>query len=91
MKIRTKSSIVQTCIPVVHGGRNPSQSTDSRIIDFSSNVSPAGTPLSVKKSLKKNIENIKYYPDSSSSTVISSLRKYTNLEKSKSNSWKWGN
>ncbi len=81
MKIRTKPSIIKH-VPVVHGGRNPSQSTDSRIIDFSSNVSPAGTPLSVKKSLKKNIENIKHYPDSSSSTVISSLRKYTNLEKS---------
>ena len=81
MKIRTKPSITKH-VPVVHGGRNPSQSTDSRIIDFSSNVSPAGTPLSVKKSLKKNIENIKHYPDSSSSTVISSLRKYTNLEKS---------
>ena len=81
MKIRTKSSIAKH-VPVVHGGRNPSQSTDFRIIDFSSNVSPAGTPLSVKKSLKKNIENIKHYPDSSSSTVVSSLRKYTNLEKS---------
>jgi threonine-phosphate decarboxylase len=81
VKIRTKPSIINH-IPVVHGGRNPSQSTDSRIIDFSSNVSPAGTPSSVKKSLKKNIKNIKHYPDSSSSTVISSLKKYTNLEKS---------
>jgi len=67
---------------VVHGGRNPSQSIDSRITDFSSNVSPAGTPLTVKKFLKKNIENIHHYPDSSSSTVISSLKKYTKLEKS---------
>jgi len=67
---------------VVHGGRNPSQSIDSRITDFSSNVSPAGTPLTVKKFLKRNIENIKNYPDSSSSTVISSLKKYTKLEKS---------
>ena len=81
MKIRTKPSIIKH-VSVVHGGRNPSQSTDSRIIDFSSNVSPAGTPLSVKKSLKKNIENIQHYPDSSSSTVISSLKKYTDLEKS---------
>ena len=81
MKIRTKSSIINH-IPVVHGGRNPSQSIDSRITDFSSNISPAGTPLTVKKFLKKNIENIKHYPDSSSSTVISSLKKYTKLEKS---------
>ena len=81
MKIQIKSSIIRH-VPVVHGGRNPSQSIDSQIIDFSSNVSPIGTPLSVKKILKKNIENIQHYPDFSSSTVISSLKKYTNLEKS---------
>ena len=67
---------------MLHGGQNPSQSIDLRITDFSSNVSPAGTPLTVKKFLKKNIENIKHYPDSSSSMVISSLKKYTKLEKS---------
>ncbi len=81
MKIRTKSSIIRH-VPVIHGGRNPSQSTDSQIIDFSSNVSPIGTPFSVKKILKKNIDNIKNYPDFSSSTVILSLKKYTQLEKS---------
>ena len=69
-------------MPVLHGGRNSSQSIDSRITDFSSNVSPAGTPLTVKKSLEKNIENIQHYPDSSSSMVISNLKKYTKLEKS---------
>jgi len=81
VKIRTKSSITRH-IPVVHGGKNTVQSTDSSIIDFSSNISPIGTPASVKKILKKNIENIKNYPDFSSSAVISSLKKYTQLEKS---------
>ena len=81
MKIRTKSSIIRH-IPVVHGGKNTVQTTDSSIIDFSSNISPIGTPTSVKKILKKNIENIKNYPDFSSSSVILSLRKYTQLEKS---------
>ena len=81
MKIRTKSSIINHT-PVVHGGLNLSQSTDSQIIDFSSNISPVGIPLTVKKLLKKNIENIKHYPDSGSSDVISSLKKYTKLEKS---------
>ena len=81
MKIRTKSSITRH-IPVIHGGKNTVQSTDSSIIDFSSNISPIGTPISVKKILKKNIENIKNYPDFSSSAVISSLKKYTQLEKS---------
>jgi threonine-phosphate decarboxylase len=81
VKIRTKSSITRH-VPVVHGGKNTVQSTDSSIIDFSSNISPIGTPASVKQTLKKNIENIKNYPDFSSSAVISSLKKYTQLEKS---------
>ena len=81
MKIRTKSSIIRH-IPIVHGGKNTIQKTDSNIIDFSSNISPIGTPTSVKKILKKNIENIQNYPDFSSSAVISSLKKYTQLEKS---------
>ncbi len=81
MKIRTKPAITNH-VPVIHGGKNPSQRADSRIIDFSSNISPIGTLSSIKKTLKKNIENITHYPDPASSTVISSLKKYTNLEKS---------
>ena len=81
MKIRTKSSVTRH-IPVVHGGKNTVQNTDSSIIDFSSNISPIGTPIPIKKILKKNIENIKNYPDFSSSEVISSLKEYTQLEKS---------
>ncbi len=79
MKIRTKLSIIRH-VPVIHGGRHTLH--DPQIIDFSSNISPIGTPLSVKKTLKKNIDNIKNYPDFNSSTVISSLKKYTQLEKS---------
>ncbi len=67
-------------VPVVHGGRNNLH--DPQILDFSSNICPIGTPPSVKKTLKKNIENIKNYPDSNSSTVISNLKKYTQLNKS---------
>lgn len=65
---------------MIHGGRPTLH--NSKIIDFSSNISPIGIPPSVKKTLKKNIDNIKNYPDFSSSTVISSLKKYTQLEKS---------
>ncbi len=79
MKIQTKSSILKH-IPVVHGGKNHLSSP--QIIDFSSNICPIGTPLSVKKILKKNIDNIKNYPDSNSFNVISNLKKYTKLEKS---------
>lgn len=81
MKIRTKSSVARH-VPVIHGGRNSLQSADPQIIDFSSNVSPIGIPLSIKKTLKKKIDNIKNYPDSSSSTVTSSLKQYTQLDKS---------
>ena len=69
-------------MPVIHGGKSSSQSANRHIIDFSSNVSPAGTPISIKKTLGKNIETIRHYPDIACSTVISSLKKYTNLEKS---------
>ena len=78
MKIRTKRSIIRH-VPVIHGGRNNSYSPQT--IDFSSNICPIGTPLAVKKILKKNIDNIKNYPDFNSSTVISNLKKYTQLEK----------
>ena len=65
---------------MIHGGKNHLSSP--QIVDFSSNICPIGTPLSVKKILKKNIDNIKNYPDLNSSDVISNLTKYTKLEKS---------
>jgi len=81
VKIRTKLSVLEHT-PVIYGGKNYSQMTDPSIIDFSSNICPIGTPLSVKKSIKKNIDKIKNYPDSNSSSVIFSLKNYTKLEKS---------
>jgi len=81
VKLRTKSSIIRH-IPVIHGGRVFLKNPDPQIIDFSSNIAPIGTPIQVKKILKKNIDKIKNYPDFSSSTVVSSLKKYTKLEKS---------
>jgi len=65
----------------MHGGRNPLKNPDPTI-DFSSNITPIGTPLSVKTALKKNLDNIQRYPDFSSSEVISNLEKYTHLQKS---------
>ncbi len=81
MKIRIKSSLIRHT-PVVHGGKNSIKNIDPQIIDFSSNVSPIGAPPSIKKTLKKNIDSIQNYPDFNSSSVISSLEKYTRLEKS---------
>ena len=65
---------------MIHGGKNHLSSPHT--VDFSSNICPIGTPLSVKKILKKNIDNVKNYPDLNSSDVISNLTKYTKLEKS---------
>jgi len=78
VKIRTKSSIIRH-IPVIHGGKNPLIKSD--VIDFSSNITPIGVPKSVKTILKKNLDNIQRYPDFNSSEVISSLTKYTKLDK----------
>ena len=81
MKIRTKSSI-RRHIPVIHGGKIPVKNSDHNIIDFSSNITPLGIPNSVKSIIKKNLDNVKFYPDPHSDTVISSLEKYTHLSKS---------
>ena len=80
MKILAKSSILRH-IPVQHGGRNSKKISDSQIIDFSSNITPAGIPLSVREFLKKNLSDIENYPDYSSTALISSLKQYTGLEK----------
>ena len=81
MKIQTKSSIIRH-IPVIHGGKNTLKNYDGhKIIDFSSNINPIGIPRSVKTTLKKNLNSIQNYPDYNSSTVISSLKKYTHLQK----------
>ena len=78
MKIQPKSSIIRH-IPVIHGGKDHLIKPD--VIDFSSNITPIGVPKSVKTILKKNLDNIQRYPDLSSSEVISSLTKYTKLDK----------
>ena len=81
MKIRTKSSIFKH-VPVIHGGGNSLKNFDPEILDFSSNINPLGIPISVKKIIKKNLNIIQNYPDLDSSELISSLKKYTHLEKS---------
>ena len=81
MKINTKSSIRRHS-PVIHGGKIPTKSSDHKIIDFSSNITPLGIPNSVKFIIKKNLDKVQFYPDPNSETVISSLEKYTHLSKS---------
>ncbi len=81
MRIRTKSSIIRH-VPIIHGGKNSIKNSDPHVIDFSSNISPIGIPLSVKTILKKNLDDLQNYPDFRSSALISSLKKYTCLQKS---------
>ena len=79
MKIQQKSSIIRH-IPVIHGGKTHLINSD--VIDFSSNITPIGVPQAVKNILKKTLDNIQKYPDFRSTEVISSLKKYTQLDKS---------
>ena len=81
MKIRTKSAIVAHN-PVIHGGRYSVDFKDSKIVDFSSNTSPAGMPISVKSHLKRKLEKIEHYPDLNSNELIFGLKKYTGLSES---------
>ena len=79
MKIQTRSTI-RRHIPVQHGGKN-SRNFGENILDFSSNISPAGIPKNVKSLLEKSLKKIENYPDNDSSSLILSLKKYTGLDK----------
>jgi threonine-phosphate decarboxylase len=81
VKITTKRTIA-THNPVAHGGRYSVNNQDPRIIDFSSNISPAGMPTSIKSILKKRLDKMTYYPDLHSNDLKSGLKKYTGLPES---------
>jgi len=80
VKIRTRHSFA-VHNPVIHGGRYSIDGQDSDIVDFSSNINPAGMPASVKSILKKRLNKMEHYPDLHSSDLISNLKKYTGLSK----------
>ena len=82
MKIKTKSTIKKHK-PVAHGGLFSKKGPNSDILDFSSNVTPAGIPKQVKQLLKQQIDKIENYPDISSSDLLSSLARYTKLPTSR--------
>ena len=81
MKIRTKSTI-EAHNPVTHGGRYSVDDRNPEIVDFSSNISPAGMPTPVKSILKKRLDQMSDYPDLHSRDLISGLKKYTGLSES---------
>lgn len=94
MKIKTSRAIASHH-PVVHGGleanyggsggvaaddnNNRQFRSHHNIIDFSSNVGPAGMPSSVVSGLKKRLDRIEYYPDTRCTELVAALAGYTGL------------
>jgi threonine-phosphate decarboxylase len=68
--------------PATHGGIFSIKNPNEKIIDFSSNVNPLGCHPSVKKYLKKQLNQIHVYPDSESSKLRSNLKWFTGMNTS---------
>ena len=67
---------------VAHGGiYSAGLGFDPKILDFSSNVNPLGFPPSIRNDMRKNSALFSVYPDSDSTTLRSSLEKYTKIPK----------
>lgn len=81
VKIRAKPAF-ETHNPVIHGGLSSKNTNISGIVDFSSNVTPAGMPRQVKNILYKQIKKINDYPDISSSKLLFALSKYSKIPQS---------
>ena len=73
---------VRKHVPVAHGGLSSIKTKIPDVVDFSSNVSPIGTPSSVKVALKNYLKYVDKYPDLNSETLLHSLQKYIGLNKS---------
>ena len=65
--------------PVFHGGLFSVKKPNSKILDFSSNISPTGPPKLVRKTLKKNVKLLEIYPDSNSIQLRKNLEWYTKM------------
>lgn len=74
---------IRSHVPVGHGGLHSVDSHDPDVVDFSSNVSPAGLPASVRGILRRGIGSIPDYPDSGSLDLIRGLSQYTGLPESR--------
>jgi len=65
--------------PVLHGGPFSIRYPNSKILDFSSNISPIGTSLLVRKTIKNQLDTIQNYPDPESFQLRKNLQKYTKI------------
>lgn len=66
-------------VPAVHGGRYSVNGIDHDTIDFSSNITPLGTPKSVRRAISQSIDSIAEYPDADPPALLSDLGEYTGL------------
>jgi threonine-phosphate decarboxylase len=65
--------------PVLHGGPFSIRHPNSKILDFSSNISPIGTSSLVRKTIKNQLNAIQNYPDPESIQLRKNLQKYTKI------------
>ena len=78
MKINPNPGIIKH-EPKLHGGLYSIKSPKPGVIDFSSNINPLGCHPGVKKYIKKQMELVPIYPDSSSSELKKNLKWYTKV------------
>ena len=65
--------------PASHGGIYSVRGNSSKIIDFSSNINPLGSPPLVKKIIKEKLDTIGIYPDSNSLELRKNIQSYTKI------------
>lgn len=78
--LRIREGIADYVRPM-HGGRLGRLGAD-KLLDFSSNITPLGTPASVIRALKDATQNVSEYPDPDSSGLLAALAQHTGLSPS---------
>jgi threonine-phosphate decarboxylase len=64
---------------VSHGGPFSIRHQNSKILDFSSNISPMGISSLVHKTIKNHLDSIQIYPDPDSTQLRKNLQQYTKI------------
>ena len=78
MKLGAKPRVIRHS-PVSHGGRFSGGNRDANILDFSSNISPAGMPPGVRSAVPRMADAMGYYPDAGSQRLVSAISGYVRL------------
>ena len=68
---------------VRHGGRLAFDARSGKeLVDFSSSITPLGTPAAVIRALKQSVAQVSEYPDPRSGMLLAELSRYTGLSQS---------